>query len=153
MAIRRFAPVKFHFGSSAKMAQYGGASQLRSQLDQLEKVFKGFAVHMEDQCGPVLEEALRPTFQKSQERTPKRTGALARSGYLEVRTNGGQTQIEMGYARGGSPSYALLVHEMPRYHKPPTTWKFLEGPINEDSAEIEQRLAEGFGYASGLGGS
>ncbi|MGD9727682.1 MAG: hypothetical protein AB7L09_21635 [Nitrospira sp.] len=150
MPIRRFKPSRINFGTTARMSKYGGARQLRTQLDRLEKVIGAFAAHMHNEVPQVLEAALRPTFEKSQERVPKRTGALKRSGYLEVRKTPRGTEIEMGYARGGRPNYALLVHELPRYHKPPTTWKFLENPIKEDIGRIERDLVVGFGYASGV---
>ena len=106
---------------------------------------------MSAQSGEVLREALRPTFEKSQRYCPYLTGALRRSGYLEVRRQGvfrGYV-AELGYGRGGIPPYAIIVHEVPVYHRPPERWKWLQAAITEDAAQIRQLLTNGVRSASG----
>jgi hypothetical protein len=59
--------------------------------------------------------------------------------------------VEIGYAKGGDPSYAIPVHEdVEVAHEPPTSAKFLEGPINEDWGNITLRIAQGMKTMSGI---
>lgn len=97
--------------------------------------------------------ALEPTFEKSQEYCPKDTGALVASGYLEVTDYRSKPRVEMGYARGGNPFYAVIVHEnMELHHEPPTRAKWLQAAMLEDIGEIAYRLANNYSSALGLGG-
>ncbi|MEB3012856.1 hypothetical protein VJI77_07640, partial [Parvimonas sp. D2] len=56
----------------------------------------------------------------------------------------------IGFGRGGNPSYAVYVHEMPFAHKAPTRSKFLQAALDEDMGEIESKLAASVKYASGV---
>jgi hypothetical protein len=113
-----------------------GMNELRKNLDYIIQQF-------EDVTPEFMMEALRPTFEKTQTRVPVRGGRLKRSGYLEVVQNSrGNPVVEMGYAKGGVPDYAVYVHEMTEIkHAAPTTAKFVEGPVNEDLGDIIDRLA------------
>lgn len=126
-------------------------SEAARAMKQLTDQFSRWTVHMTEQSGQVLLEALRPTFEKSKEYCPYKTGALRNSGYLEIRRVGllRGWQAEIGYGRGGLPHYTIIVHEMPTYHKPPTRYKWLQAALQEDGDEIQRRITEGLKSASG----
>lgn len=143
--IKPFRPVKVNFGGA------WDGSDLAKQMAALTKQFESWALHMTEASGEILRDSLMPTFRKSQEYCPIRTGELRRSGYVEVRKLGVLRgyQAEIGYGRGGLPPYAVLVHEMPTYHRPPTRWKWLQAALQEDGAEIQARIVSGYREASG----
>ena len=115
--------------------------QMRAVQEDLENILEQF----EEVTPEIPLEALRPTFEKSQEYVPKKSGALHDSGYLEIVQFRGNPKVEMGYAKGGRPDYAVYVHEMTNIpHKSPTSAKFLERAINEDLHQIIDRLHEGY---------
>lgn len=115
--------------------------QLKALEDDVIDIMKQF----EDASPDIMMEALEPNFEQSKVYCPKQTGALVNSGYLENTTFRGQPRVEIGYAKGGNPRYAVMVHEnLDRYHAPPTQAKFLERAIMEDLDGIYQRL--GWGY-------
>ncbi len=121
----------------------GYTLSIRSQMEEIERnilaVFKG----VEEELPEILLEALRPTFAKSQRYTPKLTGALRSSGYLEVTNTGKNTVVTIGYAKGGSPWYAAMVHERTdKYHRPPTRSKFLQAALEEDMEDIQNKVAQ-----------
>ena len=125
-------------------------------INAMNKVIKGLEQELldimemwETEAPDVMMEALQPVFERSQFYVPKKTGELMRSGYLEVTSRKGEPRVEIGYARGGKPRYAVMVHEMPTYHAAPTSYKFLERAIMEDLNGIYQRL--GAAYAARLG--
>ena len=94
----------------------------------------------------------------SKRRVPVDTGALRSSGYVTL-PNFRDTKIlvEMGYG-GTAKGYAMYVHEIPSpeegaphpeqwspgkrtaRHQAPTTWKYLEHPINERTPDIPGNL-------------
>jgi len=133
------------------MPQQAFESYVRKQSKGLIDNFVAWTEHMEEQAADVLMEALQPTFDKSQELVPKDTGDLQRSGYLEKGRVAGRPTVEIGYARGGVPHYAVLQHEnLEFYHDPPTSAKFLERPLLEDSNNIQKRIVAGFKRASSV---
>jgi hypothetical protein len=87
-------------------------------------------------------DALQPTFKKSQEYCPKKTGALVDSGYLEITSlDSRNPRVEMGYGLGGSPPYAVYVHEQVNFfHAPPTRAKWLQAAMLEDLQALWARL-------------
>lgn len=90
----------------------------------------------------VLKRALTPTFNLSQVFVPVRTGALKRSGFLEITGRGKTASVQMGYGRRGVPPYALIVHEEFGFrHKPPTRAKFLEEAVNVTQQNVIGFLA------------
>ena len=121
-------------------AQLGRA--LKPVLDEIARDFRDYVRRVENTIPQDLVEALRPTFELSLVYVPRDTGALAESGYLEVRQFRGNAQVEMGYGKNGSPEYAVFVHEVPYKHAEPTSYKFLERAINEDWANLVQRVTE-----------
>lgn len=71
---------------------------------------------------------------------PVDTGALRASGHVELpETHAGVgVSVTLGYGT----SYAVYVHEdVMLHHKPPTQAKFLERPMLEAAAGLEERLA------------
>ena len=124
---------------------------INAQLKQIEQNFADFVEHIDEQTPEILDSALRPTFEKSQRYTPRLTGALVRSGYLEtVKTSQGAV-AELGYGRGGNPPYTVFVHErLELKHKAPTRAKFLQSALQEDAGRIEKRIVDLTTRAAGL---
>lgn len=125
----------------------GSAKALRDAakggFQEIIAAFHEFCAEMEDGILPeVMYDALEPTFELSQVRVPVDTGELKDSGYLDITHRGKNPVVEIGYGRGGAP-YAIYVHEMPHYHKPPTTYKYLQGPLDEDYIQILNRIIAG----------
>lgn len=150
MSVRPFRPFKASIGS--KRGHAYNAADLRRQLDNLTKNFKALKGHMEEQAVDILYDALKPTFDLSQKYVPVDTGKLKDSGYLVVEKTSNGVQAAMGYAYRGNPHYALYVHEIPRYHAAPTSWKWLQRALEEDSGNIEKRVKQGFMIAGGARG-
>lgn len=124
------------------MSETGYVKSVNQAMNSIKKDLDYIFSQFEDVTPQFMLEALRPTFEKTQERVPQRTGRLKSSGYLElVESSKGRPVVEMGYAKGGSPDYAMYVHEMVEIrHAPPTSAKFVEGPVNEDLGDIIDRL-------------
>lgn len=120
---------------SASMSRALDAS-LADIIDNIHE----FIAHMEGVSPDILVEVLEPTFGKSIEYCPKKTGALVDSAYLEPESYRGGARVEMGYGRGGNPDYAILVHELPYAHENPTRSKFLESALDEDYFSIISSL-------------
>jgi len=148
MSIRAFKPMKVSLGS--RSGHKYNAADLNRQLSRLTANFSRFASHMGSQAAEILEEALEPTFEKSVIYCPQDTGKLVDSGYLEVDYTKNGAQAAMGYARGGSPHYAVYVHEIPMYHKEPTRWKWLQFALQEDADDIKSRILDGVSRASNI---
>jgi hypothetical protein len=121
----------------------GYTDDIRQQMATIMKNLEDLIQAVEDVTPEALEYALQPIYDKSQEYVPVDTGDLKRSGYLETRQTSRGVEAEVGYGRGGRPSYAPIVHEnMAFYHNPPTRSKFLETAINEHQQDILPRLID-----------
>lgn len=116
--------------------------QMIEGMRKIESTLLDIFNQFEDITPEVMIEALEPTFQKTQERVPVKTGKLKRSGYLKATGTGKTPRVEMGYGYGGLPPYASIVHEIPYAHTPPTSWKYLQGPILEDKETIFRRIGK-----------
>ena len=129
--------------------------QMRSQMKAIEQSLRDVLTAVKQQSPEILEAALRPTFDLSQEYVPKKTGRLMRSGFLEVTQNPvtptlGRVTATIGYGKSGDPPYTVFVHEMlETFHAPPTRAKFLQAAVEEDIGNIESRLAEGYSIPNG----
>lgn len=124
---------------------------VKSSMAAIISEYKRWAQHMDEQAADVLYDALKPTFELSQELVPVATGVLKESGYLEKRHSQGQASVEIGYARGGNPDYAVIVHEDPDMpHKPPTQNKFLQQPLEQDFENVRARVIQGMKDISGV---
>lgn len=146
MAIRPFKPVRVNIGGTRP------GSAAAANFKQIENNFRTWTLHLSGQSGEVLRAALTPTLKKAITYCPKMTGALRASAYLEVRRQGALLGYvaEIGFGRGGKPTYAIYVHEVPYVHQAPTRWKFLQAALEEDASVIRQRLAGGFRTAGGI---
>ena len=114
---------------------------IKNWTQELRKAFGEYVKHF-DEAGPdILMEALRPTYEESQELVPVKTGVLKASGFLRAGKFRGIPTAEIGYADGGRPFYAAKVHEdLDVYHKPPTQAKFLEMPLRKNMNDIKNRV-------------
>lgn len=134
---------------SVKKPQYATevdyVAQVKKQMQVLQGDLEYVISQFEDATPEIIIEALRPTLELAKKYTPKLTGELVNSAYLEsVGFRGGQ-RVELGYAKGGSPRYAALVHEQVEVkHQSPTRSKFLEAAVNEDIGNVIDRLAGGY---------
>lgn len=124
---------------------------IRAQVKQLEKNYRKFLDLVSGESPRIIEATLRPIFDRSQELVPVDTGKLKQSGYIAVRSFRGRIQGEVGYAKGGVPFYAVIVHEDPNFkHKPPTQYKFLQKAVEENQGKLLDQVADG--YSEILGG-
>lgn len=85
--------------------------------------------------------------------TPVDLGALRNSGTVSTpEVKGSVVTVEVGFGGPAAP-YALAVHEIPppparspggrsARHRPPTGWKYLEGPAKARVQGMQQRLAD-----------
>lgn len=123
----------------------GYVASIQSQMKQIEDAIKSIVKQFGDATPELVLEAMKPTFEIAKEYCPKDTGALVDSGYLESVGTKTQPRVEIGFARGGQPFYAVLVHEnMEMYHASPTRAKFLQAAIEEDMANIERRIYDNY---------
>lgn len=153
MTIQTFRPrVGASRYSSAVSSRKDFGHAIKDQLQAVIDNYIGWVKSIDGQMAEILLEALEPTFQWSQEIVPVHTGALKDSGYLETGTFRGHTTVDMGYAKGGTPPYAVYVHEALTYfHEPPTQAKFLQAPIEWDANNIQLRVQQGIATAAGVG--
>lgn len=123
----------------------------RASMKGIINNYRKLVDHLEGVTAPVLYEALEPTFAKSLEYCPQDTGALRASGYLEITQFRGTPTVEMGYGAGGSPGYAVAVHENLEWrHKSPTRAKWLQVALAEDATVIQGRIITGLKRAGGF---
>jgi hypothetical protein len=123
----------------------GYVESIRGQMNDLQKAFASLMTQFEGATPEICYEALEPTLQKAISYCPIDTGLLRSSAYLEIAGFRGQPRVEMGFARGGVPYYAVLVHEdLEIKHRPPTQAKFLERAVNEDLPVMNDRIAAAF---------
>lgn len=141
MTVRQFRPrvtVGRQVGGSdtAATIEAGLRASIRGILDNLY----GLVRHLEAEGPEILVEALQPAFDKSQVYCPKKTGALRESGYLRAESFRGGARAAIGYAAGGAPNYAIIVHELPYTHEAPTRNKFLQAAIDEEYANMQNAV-------------
>lgn len=137
----RFSASVGSYTRKATGSPYAMAQQARSDFQKIVRNWQRFVNHVENVSADIMVEALKPTFDLSQTYTPKLTGALRESGYIETTHRGKMPRVEIGYGKHGSPEYAAIVHEKVEYrHNPPTRSKFLEAAMNETVGELRNRL-------------
>lgn len=125
--------------------------EIRAQMQGIEEEVSAIINQLKGVTPVVLEDALRPTFEKSQFYCPKDTHALVNSGYLEAHRTPSGIHVEIGYGKGGDPHYAVFVHEMTSYyHETPTRAKFLQVAIQEDADAIPERILSGYKASVGI---
>jgi hypothetical protein len=101
----------------------------------------------------IMLDAVYPIYNKARNvYCPVDTGALRDSAYAEATGRGKNPRVEVGFAKGGSPRYAVYVHEMvEQYHEPPTRSKFLQAALMEDLDGLKARLEAGYKEFTALG--
>ena len=156
MTLPRYKPLRARVGRhrvpAADIFSEGNYTRaVREEMRAIENEFARFTKFIETVSPDILFETLEPTFKKSQEYCPVKTEALKMSGYLEKRKFRGNVVVEVGYAKGGKPPYAPIVHErIDYYHAPPTRAKFLQAALEEDAAEIQDRIVTLYEDVTGL---
>ena len=116
--------------------------QINRQMKEIIDNYKAVVAAVKDQTGEAMLTDLQPIFEESQELVPVKTGELKESGYLELRELSSGPVVEIGYAEGGKPEYAVFVHEMVQLnHKSPTQAKFLQVPIERRLDQILESIA------------
>ncbi len=137
--------------TSADSAHSANSKRARAGFNNVLKNFSMLIDHLHDVSPQVMVEALEPTFELSKEYCPEETGALKASGYLEITSFRGTPTVEIGYGKGGSPDYAVTVHENLEWrHKAPTRAKWLQVALEEDAANIQDRIVSGYKRAGGF---
>ncbi len=147
----RRRPVRFRVGlkrvvagSSGRFAsELGATKSLRSQMEDLEREFARVLQVLGDATVEAVEEALDPIDIRMHELVPVDTARLINSSYLEVKKGKFGVEAELGFARGGDPFYAVLVHEdLTMSHEPPTQAKFLQQAVAENIDNIMPIMQE-----------
>lgn len=119
--------------------------QVNDGMKQIEKSLADVLGQFADVTPEIMLDAMRPMFEKSQEYVPVRGGTLRRSGYLEIVERRGRPTVEIGYAKGGNPDYAVFVHEMVEIpHVSPTRSKYLEAAVNEEVGQTIDKLVANY---------
>jgi hypothetical protein len=118
-------------------------AELNSIIDQFEDV-----------APDIMLDALEPTMKLADYYCPKDTYATVNSRYLEVTSRKGSApRVEAGYAKGGKPFYAALVHERTWVpHREPTRSKWLQAAMMEDLSNIFDRVAGSYSDFMGANG-
>lgn len=114
---------------------------IKEQCNDLTGLIRSICNQIENVTPDICLNALAPTMELAVYYCPVDTGVLRESAYLENISFRGKPRVECGFARGGNPHYAVIVHEdLEHFHNPPTTAKFLERAVNEDLRNIETRI-------------
>lgn len=134
---------------SVRKPQYASepdyVQQMRAVSKALQSDLQYILEQFEDVSPEIVIVALTPTKELAQKYTPRRTGELRNSAFLESVGSKGAERVELGFAKGGIPRYATLVHEQVEVpHEAPTRSKFLEAAINEDIGNMIDRLSDGY---------
>lgn len=117
--------------------------QMRAQMEGVLKNLQKVIDSIEDASPQGLLYAVQPIYDESQRLVPVDTGDLRASGFIETRRRLRGAQVVVGYARGGRPHYAALVHErLDFFHQPPTQAKYLEEPAVRNLGNILPRYIE-----------
>lgn len=127
-------------------------SAMRDSRRILEN-FQAFVNHMEEAQPEVLYEAMVPAFELSQTLVPVESGLLKSTGYLEIERRAQGARVNIGYAKGGHPWYAIMQHEdLELSHEPPQQAKFLQDAIAFQRDQIKQDIINGNKQAAGTEG-
>lgn len=121
--------------------------QMANIRNNLRKVLR----KIDNATGPAIVFGMQPIFDESQILVPVKTGALKRSGFLDVERRGGGASAAIGYAKKGEPLYAIIQHERLDFsHQAPQQAKYLEEAVNRHIDKIQPRVAEFIRKATGL---
>ncbi len=140
-------PSNVKVGSQAFLRK-GATISARAGMKDVIKRYESFIRQFKGITPEILEEALQPAFDKSQEYVPKDSGALADSG--KVTTSLDPLRAEITY--GDSTAwYAAIVHEYVwQTHEPPTRAKYLQAAMEEEMDNMMVTI--GLSYQRAMGG-
>ncbi len=106
-------------------------------INRVNAIFEGTKARLPG----VLEDALAPTFELSQNYCPVKTGALKESGSLTSGVKNNKAFASISYGAGGKVHYAAIVHERTDMrHNFPTRSKYLQAALEEDLEGIRDRV-------------
>lgn len=146
MATKQFRPKaimgKQQFAGSNTSSEAALNRQFNASMGEVMGNLNDFIRHMEDVSPDIVADALEPTFGKAIDYCPKDTHELVNSAFLETENFRGGARCVIGFGRGGKPSYAIYVHEMPYNHQAPTRSKFLEAAVDEDLETIKRSIPQ-----------
>ena len=131
-----------NLSSSGTTSEHALNRQFNASLGDILENLNDFVAHMDNVSADILVEVLEPTFGKAIEYCPKDSHDLVNSAYLESEKFRGGARAMMGFGKGGKPTYAIYVHEMPYQHAAPTRSKFLEAALDEDYFTILKRIPQ-----------
>lgn len=107
-------------------------SNINKVIDRIETITPDALVH-----------GLLPTYRKSLRLVPKDTMKLHDSAYIQTGITQGRPTAEIGFAKGGDPDYAVIVHEVVDvHHDAPTQAKYLEAALAEHGNNIPRRVRD-----------
>lgn len=150
-ATTRASVGRVRFGKNVYSAEVAVGMDVREQMKHLTRNLEDLISNLQQLTEPALYYGMQPIWEESQTIVPVDTGDLKASGFFNVNTSGATVSAEIGYARGGDPSYAVFVHEnLEMYHKPPTTAKFLQNPFNHHLDEVVPRVVRYMVDSTGL---
>ncbi len=122
-------------------------AQMRAIRNNMLKVVEA----IENATPEALIFGLQPIFDESQRLVPVKSGRLKRSGFLRSEQSTKGSVVAIGYAKGGQPKYAALVHERTDFnHKSPTQAKYLEAAVNAHISKVQPRVAQFLSKQVGL---
>lgn len=139
VSVGRRTPTMVGGKGGKKEVAFPGQARAIDQFKKVEKEYARWVQHLRGNMGVILEDSLQIVFAVSQELVPHKTGELKRSGYVTRANSGKKMFAEIGYAKGGSPDYAVIVHEdLMKFHEPPTQAKFLEDAIEREAENVQE---------------
>jgi hypothetical protein len=122
-------------GKAIKMELFGDEELIKALKEGKEQSPRAIAQAIWEEANLI--------FAKSQVLVPVDTGVLRGSGGVSAPQQGPQGfYVDIFYGGPAAP-YALYVHEIiENYHKPPTQAKYLEQPLMEAQAELQNRIKD-----------
>ena len=152
MAVLRLNVGRVRRTVAIQPSEGGYIVSIRKQMKQIRDNLLKVVNHIDNVTPDALRFGLQPIFEESQRLVPVDTGALKRSGFIEVRTtSSGVHSAGIGYGRYGKPFYAGFVHEILEFrHAPPTQAKFLEAAVNAKLSTFKRRVALFYQKQTGL---
>ena len=139
-------------GSYAGTTAAGFTKAAQASANQITEALRKIIADFD---GPLtikaMKNALKPTLELAKSYTPIKSGRLRRSGFIESEVFRGRPRVVIGFAKGGNPPYADIVHERSDIvHVKPTRAKFLTVAVMEDLGGIKSRLQATYkGYMRG----
>lgn len=135
------------------------ADALRSYRAQMQDILRAYDMlvnQLQDLSVHAAYQSASKVLARAQHYVPKDTYKLHDSGYCEVTEDArsaGRVNVQVGFAKGDNPDYAVIVHEdLTKTHAPPTQAKFLSQAIADQLHTMLQDagkvIGEPFGGAN-----